>query len=115
VIYATGFHDTLTGGAGADTFVFKGNSGNDVVTDFTVSGASTHDRIDVREFTAFKDYLFDLMNGGTPPPVDMIRQDLAHPANTIIDLDATTHVTLQNVDATQLKALGDSHFIFLAG
>jgi hypothetical protein len=54
----------------------------------------------VREFTAFKNYLLDLMDGGTPPPVDLIRQDLAHPANTIIDLDATTHVTLQNVDAT---------------
>ena len=43
VIFATGYSDTLTGGASADQFVFTANSGHDTITDFTPG----QDRIDL--------------------------------------------------------------------
>lgn len=43
VIFATGYSDTLTGGAGADQFVFTADSGVDTVTDFRPG----QDRIDL--------------------------------------------------------------------
>ena len=39
-------NDTLTGGAGADTFVFGRDHGDDSITDFTVG----EDRIDLTAF-----------------------------------------------------------------
>ena len=44
--------DTLTGGAGADTFVFDPNHGNDVVTDFT----NGEDVIDLSEFSTISGF-----------------------------------------------------------
>ena len=44
--------DTLTGGAGADTFVFDPNHGNDVVTDFT----NGEDLIDLSEFSTISGF-----------------------------------------------------------
>ena len=44
--------DTLTGGAGADTFVFDPNHGNDVVTDFT----DGEDVIDLSEFSTISGF-----------------------------------------------------------
>ena len=45
-VEATTDNDTLTGGAGADTFVFGRDHGDDVITDFT----SGEDRIDLSAF-----------------------------------------------------------------
>ena len=44
--------DTLTGAAGADTFVFDSNHGNDVVTDFT----NGEDVIDLSAFSTISDF-----------------------------------------------------------
>ncbi len=46
VIFATGNTDTLTGGAGADQFVFRVGDGNDTIADFTPG----QDHIDLRAF-----------------------------------------------------------------
>ena len=48
VIFATQNTDTLTGGAGADQFVFRTSDGRDTITDF-ISG---EDHIDLRAFQA---------------------------------------------------------------
>ena len=44
--------DTLTGGAGADTFFFGLNQGNDVVTDF----ANGEDFIDLTQFPTISSF-----------------------------------------------------------
>ena len=46
VIFASGHTDTLTGGLGADQFVFRVGDGNDTITDFTPG----QDHIDLRAF-----------------------------------------------------------------
>jgi VCBS repeat-containing protein len=43
VIFATGYDDTLTGGASSDQFVFTANTGHDTITDFMPG----HDRIEL--------------------------------------------------------------------
>ena len=50
VIFTTGNNDTLTGGAGADQFVFKvsSNANSDTITDFTPG----QDHIDLRAFSS---------------------------------------------------------------
>lgn len=51
-----GGDDVLTGGGGADRFVFKGNFGDDVITDFSTGGRK--EKIDLRaisEITSFRD------------------------------------------------------------
>ena len=48
VLQGGGSDDTMTGGTGADTFVFNETSGNDTITDFS----TTADRIDLTAFTA---------------------------------------------------------------
>ena len=49
VIFATGFSDTLTGGASADQFVFTADSGDDIITDFKPG----QDRIDLMDYAPF--------------------------------------------------------------
>lgn len=41
ILHGDGGDDTMTGGYGNDRFVFNNNSGNDVITDFDVSGTET--------------------------------------------------------------------------
>ncbi len=56
--------DTLTGGNGRDTFVFASGFGNDVITDFNVSGA---DQIDLSAFSGLT--YGDLSFSNTPDNV----------------------------------------------
>lgn len=58
VIFATGYSDTLTGGAGADQFVFTADSGEDTITDFR-PGQDRIDLVDVLPFDAGNQGSFD--------------------------------------------------------
>lgn len=87
--------DTLTGGKGHDTFVFKNDSGKDVVTDFDVK----------------KDVL-EIAKGlnGIKKPADVI--DAAHQKgkDVVIDLGDGNKITLKNVDLNDLKKHPGDHF-----
>lgn len=87
------YDDVLTGGAGADTFLFAG--GNDVVTDFETTG--DHDQIDVSGFGIVE---FEQLN---------IFEDPSDSDNTVIDFGNGNAITLQNVGHTNLT---QSHFVF---
>ena len=96
VIFTTGNNDILTGGAGADQFVFKvsSNTNSDTITDFTQG----QDHIDLRAFA--------------PVNTDNIAQWLTthavqsqtNPADAVLTLDAHDSVTLKNVVAAHLSA-----------
>jgi len=93
VIFATGNQDVLTGGGGADQFVFKptslGPSVQHTITDFVVG----LDKIDVRQFASISSLPSDVQQG----------------SDTLITLDNHDTVLLKNVVASSLHA-GD--FIF---
>lgn len=84
--------DTLTGGAGADTFVFDFGGGNDTVTDFTAGQ-------DVCSFDASAFADFDAL----------IASAVQDGADTVITVDAGQSVTL---DGVTLSALQASDFTF---
>ena len=93
VIFATGNQDVLTGGGGADQFVFtptsSGPSVQHTITDFVVG----LDKIDVRQFASISSLPSDVQQG----------------SDTLITLDNHDTVLLKNVVASSLHA-GD--FIF---
>ena len=93
-------NDTLTGGAGADTFVFEPGHGNDIIVDFT-DGEDTIDLSGFVNITSFDDLTVadvDDGDGGTNARI------------TLTDADGnTTTVTLVGVSGSNLDA-GD--FIF---
>ena len=91
-VEATTDNDTLTGGAGADTFVFGRDHGDDVITDFT----SGEDRIDLSAFAVRS--LSDLT----------ITTD---ESGLTIDLTAQGGGTIR-LDGVVLDDLEDSDFIF---
>ncbi|MGE0286722.1 MAG: beta strand repeat-containing protein [Bradyrhizobium sp.] len=99
VIFATGYDDTLTGGAKADQFVFtpEDAAGSDIITDFALG----EDRIDLRAFTEL-----DTSNieAWLAAPGNVVQQG----ADTVITLDEDNTVTLTNVSAASLSA---SNFI----
>ena len=84
--------DMLTGGGGADTFVFNEDSGHDTITDFT-SGA---DKIDLSSFT-------DITSIG-----DLRGFQAGDDAVIMLGFNGGGSITLQGV---QLGALGASDFI----
>jgi Ca2+-binding RTX toxin-like protein len=79
-------NDTLTGGTGNDTFIFRSGFGQDVITDFT-PGAASNDVIE------FQDDLFANFDA-------VLAAASTSGANTIIIVDGTTQITLQNVALT---------------
>ncbi len=86
--------DTLTGGAGADTFVFEAGHGDDTVTDFT----DGEDQIDLSAFTGITQFS-DLM-------VNQVGNDVQ------IDLSDETGggtITLQNF---LLADMDETDFVF---
>jgi VCBS repeat-containing protein len=88
VIFATGYNDTLTGGAGADQFVFapEDTINSDTITDFDVA----RDKIDVRQFGNINSWT----------NISAVQQG----NDTLITLDSHTNVLLKNVVATSLHA-----------
>jgi VCBS repeat-containing protein len=96
LIFSTGNNDTLTGGAGADQFVFKpsGNANSDTITDF----APGQDHIDLRAFSG----TVDSSNLSTWLASHAVVSP-ANSADVLITLDAHDSVTLKNV------ALGNLH------
>jgi Tol biopolymer transport system component len=95
VIFATGYNDTLRGGASADQFVFTANTGHDTITDFTPG----QDRIDL-----FDDLPFD---AGSAASFDAwitnenAVEQLA--SGTLIHLDAGDSILLSNVSRDSLR------------
>ena len=84
VIFATGYNDTLTGGAKSDQFVFQPEDGpsSDTITDF-IPG---EDHIDLRAFSAIEG-----MEDITVGP----RKD----SDTLVTFDTGDMILLQNVPA----------------
>ncbi len=101
VIFATGNNDTLTGGAGADQFLFRPEDSlnSDTITDFTPG----QDHIDLRAFSAVVDS--SNINSWFANPAN-VSQSQANPADVIITLDANDTITLQNVALNSLH-VGD--------
>jgi serralysin len=86
-----GGNDTLTGMGGSDIFFFTADSGADVITDFTVSGAQA-DLVDLTQFSSLLGY-FDL--------ITLAQQS---GANTVFTFSFGNTLTLQNVLLTSLSA-----------
>jgi Ca2+-binding RTX toxin-like protein len=83
-------NDTLTGGSGSDTFIYSAGFGLDTITDF-VAGATSDDVI---EFDAA---LFADVNA-------ILAAAAQSGANTVITLDGSNTITLNNVTAANLHA-----------
>lgn len=86
--------DKLTGGAGADTFVFNPNLGKETVTDFKVS----------QDILAFDHTLFT-----NPTASQVLSQAHDTSAGAVIAVDAHDTVTLTGVTVAQLQSL-NFHF-----
>jgi Ca2+-binding RTX toxin-like protein len=89
-------NNILTGKAGADTFVFMPNFGNDIIVDF-------HPGEDIIQFdhTSFAD----------ASSVISHMADDGH-GNAVVSFDANNTVTLQNVaSATLQQHIGDFHIV----
>jgi Ca2+-binding RTX toxin-like protein len=88
VLNGAGGNDTLVGGAGNDTFVFHAGFGQDRINDFT-AGAGTNDVIEFHD-NIFADYAAVMAAASTVG------------ANTVITVDGSTSITLQNVSLASL-------------
>jgi Ca2+-binding RTX toxin-like protein len=91
-----GPNDTLTGGAGSDTFVFNADFGEDVVTDFDVN----HDTL------ALSHAFF-----GNNPIAQLLSEAHDSSAGAVIVLDAHDSITLNHVTVALLaQHTSDFHF-----
>lgn len=83
--------DTMTGGAGSQTFLFKPMAGQELVTDFQATGAD-HDTLNLSRFAQLAD-VSDVLS-------------LAHAVghDTVLALNPATTITLQNVSLQALAA-----------
>ncbi|RDJ23165.1 hypothetical protein DWF00_21195 [Bosea caraganae] len=82
-------NDTLTGGSGHDAFVFQAGMGNDLITDFTLTGSSS----DVIEIDA-------TLFANLASLVDVMAQD---GRNVVITVDENDTITLANVSLSSLQ------------
>jgi hypothetical protein len=95
-ILGTAGNDTLTGGAGGDTFVFRPGFGTDTVTDFNALAGANHDILEISS-GLFAD--FAALQGA----MQQVGQ------NVVITADAATTITLHKVTLNTLDA-GDFAF-----
>jgi hypothetical protein len=91
-------NDILTGGAGVDTFVYTPAFGFDAITDFTARAGATHDTLQLALGSQFSSL------------AQVIAASTQVGANTVITIDATDTITLNNVNKTALVA---SNFVFM--
>jgi Ca2+-binding RTX toxin-like protein len=84
-IYGDGGNDTLSGGSGDDAFIFRAGSGQDTITDFSAG----HDVLE------FRDGLF-------ADSTAAFAAASASGNDTIVTIDASTSVLLQNVALASL-------------
>ncbi|MGZ5874122.1 MAG: beta strand repeat-containing protein [Bradyrhizobium sp.] len=95
VIFATGNNDTLTGGGGADQFVFNHTTGAHTITDFS----TINDHIDLTALSSivtaatFNAWL-----------ASNVTASATSPADTVISLGGTETITLHNVLAANVSA-----------
>jgi VCBS repeat-containing protein len=101
VIFASGYNDTLTGGAGADQFVFapdfdpRSHGEHDTITDFTPG----QDVIDLRAFAGVVD-----SSNLTQWLASHATTSSANSADTLITLGPNDTITLRNVSLAHLHA-----------
>ncbi len=97
VILATGYSDTLTGGASADQFVFIANTGHDTITDFTPG----QDRIDLFNYLPFdagSAASFDAWITNDNTVEQLASGTLIH-----LDVEAGDSILLSNVSRSSLQ------------
>ncbi len=95
VIFATGNNDTLTGGGGADQFVFNKTTGAHAVTDFS----TINDHIDLTALSSI--VTAATLNAWL---ASNVAPSTTNPADTVISLGSTETITLHNVLATSIHA-----------
>ncbi len=94
VIFATGYSDTLTGGAGADQFVFTVDSGDDTITDFR-PGQDRIDLVDDNPFIAGDQVSF---NNWLTSSGDVVEQE----GGTLVTLGDDS-ILLSNISRSSLQ------------
>ena len=101
VLFGRGGNDTLTGGTGSDRFFYS--SGADTITDFDRSGGS---------FNHTEGDTINLAGSGVTTWAQLqliMSQDVANPANTLINFGGGNTMTLNNVTVASLTP---SDFMF---
>nr|WP_311538722.1 VCBS domain-containing protein [uncultured Bradyrhizobium sp.] len=93
VIFATSHANTLTGGGGADQFVFRADTGNDTITDFKPG----IDKINLFDYSPFVAGDADSFNAWLN---NAAVEQLAN--GTLIHLDANDSIMLTNVNRANL-------------
>ena len=95
VIFATGNNDTLTGGGGADQFVFNKTTGAHTITDFS----TVTDHIDLTGLSS-------IVTAATLNTwlASNVAVSTTNPADTVISLGSGETITLHNVLATNVHA-----------
>ena len=93
VIFATSHANTLTGGGGADQFVFRADTGNDTITDFKPGV----DKINLFDYSPFVAGDADSFNAWLN---NAAVEQLA--SGTLIHLDANDSIMLTNVNRSNL-------------
>jgi Ca2+-binding RTX toxin-like protein len=86
-------NDVMSGGAGSDYFVFKAGFGQDTISDFTAGS-------DILEFH----------DGMFASATDALAAATTSGSDTLITIDASTSVLLQNVNPASLHA-SDFHIV----
>ncbi len=92
-IVASNSNDVLRGGAGADTFIFRGQFGHDTIADFQ-RGTTASPLLDI----------IDLTDSDLLTFADVLSHAVQSEADTLITLDGFNSVRLTNIALANLHA-----------